>query len=163
MRDVLAIDPGTTHSAYCLYDMDRSEIWESAKVDNFELRQMMLDGRLPYDIAVIEMIACYGMAVGKSVFETCVWIGRYNEILQANAEVKMMFRREVKVNLCNSNKAKDGNVRQALIDRFPATGGGRIPQIGTKAKQGPLYGFAGDMWAALGVAVTFQDQQRGVA
>jgi len=67
------------------------------------------------------------------------------------------------MNLCGVMKAKDGNIRQALIDRFPATGGGKIPQIGTKAKPGPLYGFSRDKWAALAVAVTFQDQQRGAA
>ena len=62
------------------------------------------------------------------------------------------------MHLCNSVRAKDSNVRQALLDRFPATGGGKTPQIGTKSKPGPLYGFSKDMWAALGVALTFANR-----
>lgn len=46
----------------------------------------------------------------------------------------------------------------ALLDLFPRTGGGATPQIGTKAKPGPLYGVSSHAWAALGVAVTAKHQ-----
>lgn len=46
------------------------------------------------------------------------------------------------------------DVRKALLDLFPRTGGGATPQVGTKAKPGPLYGISTHAWAALGVAVT---------
>ena len=58
------------------------------------------------------------------------------------------------MHLCGNNSAKDSNVRQALIDRFPRSGGGKTPQIGTKGDPGPLYGIKKDEWAALGVAIT---------
>jgi hypothetical protein len=96
-----------------------------------------------YDLCACEMIASYGMAVGKEVFETCVWIGRFVEI--AYEPVQLVYRRDVKLHLCHSPRAKDANVRQALIDRLG-------PQ-GTKKNPGPTYGMKSHLWAALAVAV----------
>jgi hypothetical protein len=53
------------------------------------------------------------------------------------------------MHLCNSMRAKDANVRQALIDRFGP--------VGTKKQPGKLYGVATHYWAALGVAVYSAD------
>ena len=97
----------------------------------------------------IEMIASYGMPVGAEVFETCVWIGRF---IQAwGGPFTKIYRREVKSFLCGDSKAKDGNIRQALIDRY-----GGSSAIGNKKSPGPLYGITKDVWAALAVAVTWQ-------
>jgi len=53
-------------------------------------------------------------------------------------------------------RAKDANIRQALIDRY---GPGKDKAIGQKKTPGPLYGFKSHEWAALAVAVTWMDQQ----
>lgn len=77
--------------------------------------------KLTYDIryVAIEMIASYGMPVGASVFDTCVWIGRFKEhCLKLLWEVEFVYRKEEKMILCNSMKAKDSNITQALIDLF---------------------------------------------
>ncbi|MNY62967.1 hypothetical protein D3C86_1998680 [compost metagenome] len=66
----------------------------------------------------------------------------------------------MKLHLCKTPRAKDANVRQALLDMFPRTGGGKTPQIGTKAQPGPLFGVSSHAWAALGVAVTAAHQIR---
>lgn len=144
---ILAIDPGPTESAWVLYDIDTGEVIDHGKQANEDVS--LLRGQ---HYTVIEMIASYGMPVGKDVFETCVWIGRFIE--RSPVLAARLTRGTVKMHLCNSMRAKDGNVRQAIIDRYPATGGGKVPQIGTKAKPGPLYGISGDEWAALGVAIT---------
>jgi len=105
------------------------------------------------DHLAIEMVASYGMPVGASVFETCVWIGRFIQSWAApgaGLTHEFIYRREVKLYLCNNARAKDANVRQALIDIY----GGKEKAIGKKATPGPLYGMAGDCWSALGVAVT---------
>ena len=47
-------------------------------------------------------------------------------------------------------RAKDSNIRQALLDLY---GGDKRKAIGIKAEPGPLYGIKSHMWAALGVAV----------
>ena len=105
---------------------------------------------------VIEQIQSYGMAVGKTVFETVYWSGRFAEAWEGNGgEVYRLPRRDVKLHLCGQAKAKDANIRQALIDRF---GPSKEQAIGKKVTPGPLYGFKSDMWAALAVAVTWADQ-----
>lgn len=145
---ILAIDPGNKQSGWCLFDGER--VHDSGVLDNNEMLARVM---LNQDKALaIEMIASYGMAVGREVFETCVWIGRF---LQAHrAEAQLIYRKDVKLHLCGTTKAKDANIRQAIIDLFPATGGGKTPQIGTKKQPGPLYGISSHAWAALAVALT---------
>ena len=154
---ILGIDPGNVESAFVIYQ--DGEILEKGKVINGELLSkiysLTLNAPQSVEHLAIEMVACYGMAVGKTVFETCVWIGRF---IQAwGKDYTQIYRKDVKMFLCNSVKAKDGNIRQAIIDKFPPTGGGKIPQIGTKKKPGPLFGVHDDIWAALGVAMTFEN------
>ncbi|WP_423197872.1 hypothetical protein DFLDMN_001510 [Cupriavidus sp. H19C3] len=151
-KRILAIDPGTTASGWCL--LDRDIVVTSGVMPNAEVVAMLAVGsKGPYTLA-IEMIASYGMAVGREVFETCVWIGRFVQAWHSPEAVRLVYRRDVKLHLCGSPKAKDANIRQALLDMFPRTGGGKTPQIGTKSQPGPLYGVSSHAWAALGVAVT---------
>jgi hypothetical protein len=56
--------------------------------------------------------------------------------------------------LCGATKAKDSNIRQAIMDRY---GSAREKAIGRKATPGPLYGVSKDIWAAIGVAITFDE------
>lgn len=147
---LLAIDPGPKQSAYVLYGKDG--VAGYGKIDNNVLLKSIRGGDIgDYDKAAIEMIASYGMAVGAEVFETCVWIGRFMEaITDTAAEYDLVYRKDVKMHICGSVKAKDANIRQALIDRFG-------PQ-GTKKNPGPLFGITTDKLAALGVAVTYYDK-----
>lgn len=150
---ILAIDPGPVKSGYVIFNGQR--VIESGHVANEEILDLIYSMDLGEKIA-IEMIASYGMAVGKDVFETCLWIGRF---LQASIEyfktgTELIYRKDVKMKLCGTTKAKDANVRQALIDMFEPIGGGKTPQIGTSKQPGPLYGVSSHAWPALGVAVT---------
>jgi hypothetical protein len=158
---ILAIDPGNVESAFVIYK--DGVILEKGKLENkIIVENILLNNKYrnllsaeKCDHLAIEMVACYGMAVGKTVFDTCVWIGRF---IQAwNNNHTQIYRKDVKMFLCNSVKAKDGNIRQAIIDKFPPTGDGKIPQVGTKKKPGPLFGVHDDIWAALGVAMTFEN------
>ena len=58
--------------------------------------------------------------------------------------------------LCGTPRAKDTNIRQRVIDIFPATGGGKTPQIGTKKEPGPLYGVTSHCISALAVGLTYK-------
>jgi hypothetical protein len=143
---LLAIDPANVESGYCIIDTETFKPLEFGKVDNFYLLKLLSNPN-NYDYIAIEMIGNMGMAVGKSVFETCVWIGRF--IQSSHTEYTYVYRRDEKINLCGSMKAKDGNIRQALIDRFG--------EVGTKNNQGWFYGFKSDIWSAYAVGITYID------
>lgn len=147
---VLAIDPGTTQSGWVVYENGTVE--SSGVDDNDEVRGWLTRWMSTGDYLAIEMIASYGMAVGKEVFETCVWIGRFQEAW-CNQKVSKVYRRDVKLHLCGSVRAKDANIRQALIDKLG-------PQ-GTKKQPGPTYRVKSHAWAALAVAVTFAETMNG--
>ena len=142
---VLAVDPGPTESAWVLWDGKR--LRGHAMHDNGYLLSFPPECGTPDQIA-IEMITSYGMPVGRDVFDTCVWIGRF---YQAWGGAALIPRHDVKMHLCGSPRAKDSNIRQALIDR--------LGKPGTKKQPGATYGIAGDKWQALAVAVTWWDQQ----
>lgn len=147
---ILAIDPGNIESAYCVID---SETYKPVEFNKIENERIALGMRFAdYDLLVIEMIASYGMPVGKEVFDTCVWIGQFKEIAtMKNKKVEYIYRKDEKMNLCNSMKAKDSNIRQALIDRFGV--------VGTKKEPGWFYGFKKDIWQAYAVGVTYLDKE----
>jgi len=71
------------------------------------------------DVLLYERFQSMGMAVGESVMESIMWAGRFSEAGDvAGAEVIGVTRREVKLSLCNNMRAKDANIRQALIDKI---------------------------------------------
>jgi hypothetical protein len=154
---LLAIDPGDTESAYVIIDMASREPVDMGKMPNDQLLDRLGNRRgHPVERAVIEMVASYGMAVGAEVFDTCVWIGRFHEALRVRGRTPDLVKRlAVKTHLCHDSRAKDTNIRQALVDRFaygqPNNG------KGTKAKPGWFHGFHSDVWAAYALAVYAAD------
>lgn len=142
---ILAIDPGPVRSGWVVFGDGRVHSCGVLQNDDLIRKVRACEA----DELAIEMVASYGMPVGREVFETCVWIGRFVEAWPGDS--RFVYRRDVKLELCGTARAKDPNVRAALIDRF---GPGRSVAIGTKQNRGPLYGVTGDAWAALAVAVT---------
>ena len=160
MSLIFAIDPGTSQSGWVLYDGTR--VHDAGVAPNHDVLRWVQAGQ-GADVLAIEMVASYGMPVGADVFRTVVWIGRFLQAWREPEEVRLVVRQDVKLHLCGQPRAKDGNVRQALIDRFPATGGGKTPQIGTSKQPGPLHGVSSHAWSALAVAVTARHQLGGGA
>jgi len=147
---VLALDPGTHESAYVHWsDADGGRIMAAGILPNDEMLATVMLG-VEADTIGIEMVACYGMAVGKEVFETCVWIGRFVE--RCTQTPQLIYRRDVKLHHCNSAKAKDANIRQALIDKYGAPG--------TKKQPGVTYGLKSHLWAAFAIATFLTETQR---
>jgi hypothetical protein len=147
---ILAIDPGNVESAYVVLDENLKPV-EFGKWSNHTLILQIQELINKYKLrhVAIEMIASYGMAVGVTVFDTCVWVGRFAQEASNYSEVTYIYRKDEKMNLCHSMKAKDGNIRQSLIDRFGV--------VGTKKNPGWFYGVSKDVWAAVAVGVTYHD------
>lgn len=152
---VLALDPGPDRTAYVLFDARDSHVCECGHVDNADILSMIFWGKSDVPVAC-ETIQSYGMAVGESTFETAFWIGRYWQMaVSVERPFHRVKRSDVKLHLCHSSRAKDANVRQALLDMFSGPGG--RPAVGTKKSPGPLYGVSGHAWSALAVAVAWSD------
>lgn len=146
MTSILAIDPGSAQSAWLRFDGERPQGFGITVND--VLVRALRSGGLP-DVVVIEKVESYGMAVGAEVFDTVLWAGRFAEAAH-RVPVVMLPRRAVKLALCGDSRARDANIRQALIDRF-----GGSAAVGRKANPGPLYGVSRDVWSALAIAVTY--------
>ncbi|NOV25911.1 hypothetical protein E5S69_20630 [Cupriavidus necator] len=152
MTTILSIDPGTEESGWCLYHPERGVVMGSGvKPNDIMLEEIRF---MPASELAIEMVASYGMPVGREVFETVRWIGRFQQIWRRPDEVRLVYRKDVKLHLCSSPRAKDANIRVALLDMF----GGKEAAVGKKASPGPLYGVKSHAWAALAVAVTAAHQ-----
>jgi hypothetical protein len=139
-RITIGIDPGPRESAIVVWD--GVAVLSARDVPN---------SAVPHALAGVsaaiacEWVECFGMAVGREVFETVFAVGTFS----AAATLRLIPRRDVKLHLCASLRAKDANIRQALIDRFGI--------VGTKKNPGPLFGISQHRWAALAVAVTAHD------
>jgi hypothetical protein len=146
---ILAVDPGTVESGWCV--LHEGRVHNSGVARNIDL---LCDIKVsPHATLAIEMVASYGMPVGREVFETVRWIGRFQQAWRDPEAVRLVYRRDVKLHLCGSMKAKDANVWQALKDR--------LGEVGTKKNPGPLFGVSSHARSALAVAVTVYDQIKG--
>ena len=147
---VLAVDPGHEQSAFALMQRENPpRILSHGLMDNDALLQLLSTHSFDGITLALEQIQGMGMAVGREVFETCVWSGRFIQVWTPAQYVRIP-RRWVKQHLCGQDRAKDQNVRQAILDRF---GGARAR--GVKASPGPLYGVKADVWAAVAVGLTY--------
>lgn len=189
---IIAIDPGTTQSGWVHFDTATGDVLDSGVMKNLDLLGA-IEQFWYCDALVYEQIAAQGMAVGFETFETVHWMGAfchafnrarhfeaYNPI--ASEYVHPVKRHEVKIALCGSAKAKDANIRQAIIDLYggsealkrPATckackGGGSVVKRGKLVEPicaacagkgtlagGRLGGVSSHAWSALAVALTWQ-------
>lgn len=156
---IIAIDPGNVDSAFVVVDEKTYKLISFGKYTNEIVRSMLAAYAPDSRKTVIEMVASYGMPVGKEVFDTCVWIGRFTECaVRCGSPVTYIPRLDEKMHLCHDSRASDANIRRALIDRFAEHDlkNGK----GTKKNPDYFHGFSRDIWAAFAVAVTYIDRMK---
>lgn len=156
---LMAVDPGSTKSAYTITRRDSSRPLMFDKIPNEELLAVLptLAVEFPCFEAAIEQIQSYNMVVAHAVFETAYWSGRIEQaLLDQGHTVTLHPRKDVKLHLCGKVGASDKQVVQALVNRF-APGQANFGK-GTKAAPGWFYGFHADVWQAQALAVTVNDR-----
>lgn len=147
------IDPGPDTSGVVWFDPERSAVIRALpEMPNVDLLDALYHSH--GSLVVCEWFESMGMAVGSDVFRTIRWIGRFEEArLSSDLAFETITRRQVKLALCGNMRAKDDNVRTAILDRF----GGAKAAKGTKANPGPLRGISQHSWSALAVGLTWLD------
>lgn len=151
---IIGIDPGPLESSLVVLEDMRVETgWHPFTMPNADMLSQLIGlSEVKERFLAIEMIQHMGMPAGAELFETCVWIGRFMERFGPE-RTALIPRGKVKNHICGSSRAKDANIRQALIDR--------LGPRGTKENPGPTYGIKGHEWQALAVAVTYADLHAG--
>lgn len=170
-RSILAIDPGTTQSAYAMIRQDYSII-SAAKVENDDVLRLVQIG--DYDEMVIECMEARHVqngVIGAETYDTCYWIGRYMQAaIDRGKPVHRVYRSEERKRLVPTKKNRlpphpasvgqtaDSQIRATLIRRFAKhdfkNGKGKATCKDT------FYGFAKDMWSAYAVGVVFLDRRQ---
>jgi hypothetical protein len=177
-----AIDPGSFESGWLRFSLNPQalhgfDILEFGKELNSQLRKRVC--AVPKDqrgTLVIEMLRAQGMPEKNETFLAAFEAGRFAQLW--GSQWTFVFRGDAKMAICGSMRAKDTNIRAALIDLWggeaEAIGGKKCPRChgkkvtgkkqllckacdgsGWLVPAGPLYGMAADTWAALAVAVTW--------
>ena len=156
---IFAVDPADKLSGWCLLmgsTYRPIRFGKSSNADMFDTVRTLPPGL--HTVVVIEMVASYGMPVGREVFETCVTIGRIEQLCDSlGMDHARIYRQEEKLTICHSPKANDATIKQALVDRFAS--GERNYGKGTKKNPGWFYGFHADVWSAYAVGVTYLDKR----
>lgn len=188
-RYVVAVDPGSYRTAWIVYDRATpSRPVAHYGLENNEAVRLRLRTRADQRVGevdfhgikqdgvlAIEAFASMGMSVGAEVFLACEWVGRFIEAWDSTHQ--KVYRRDVKIALCGSSRAKDANIRTVLIDKFggldvamgrpkkcaACRGKGHLSRhiencpscrgCGKQGAYGPLHGLHADLWQALAVAV----------
>lgn len=156
MSRVLSLDPGNEHTGFVLADSETRRPLEFDKIPNRELADMMLNGTLKFDEFVTERMESMGTLIGRTVLESCEWVGRFSQIAESlGLEVNYVYRHEEKIHICGDSRAKDANIRRALIDRFAKTANGK----GTKKEPDFFFQFRSDIWSAYAILTCYLDRK----
>lgn len=149
---ILALDPGSEVTGLVELvaglNIDHCDVIDNESL----LERLTIDDS---DVLVTEYMEPQGMPMSKQSMRTLWWIGRFRERWGHRGYYQEVTRRQVKLHICGSMRAKDANIRAVLLDMYPPAGGGKTPQVGTKSQPGPLYGMRSHCWPALAVGITY--------
>jgi hypothetical protein len=155
---IFAVDPGEKQSAWVMLD-DAGAIESHGKESNRAvMRLVRYEAEKPLATTFAgEFPQARGMPASNQLFTTILWLGRFvqrwEEYEGSGIDPLLINRADVKLHHCGSARAKDSNIRAAIIDRY----GGKDSAIGRKKTPGPLYGIKADEWQALAIALMVAD------
>ena len=156
---IFAVDPGSEKSGWVTFNTDTHEVSDFGTTENGKLEGFIdCGGYSDCDIFAYEMIGHYGkgMPAGKSVFETCIWIGHFEKAWNNKCTTYRILNNQIRVALCGTVRAKEKNIHLAAKETFEPYGGGKDPYKGIKSQPGPLFGMTGHEFSALAVALAWE-------
>ncbi len=159
---IVAIDPGTTRSAFVMLDRQgNATVYDTLPNEDvtYAITQawVVKPDLDPPRVIAIEKMARMGAMVGASTFETARWIGRFEAELEYRfqpfdfdmPEIRFVPRTSVKMWFLGTPKGKDSQVTRAVAANLGST---PTELKGVKKHKGPLFGIKGHEWQALAVA-----------
>lgn len=161
---IIGIDPGPEISGAVWLYRDSVVAWP--EIPNLDLYRRLRDinyAELP--ILAIEDFRLYDVR-GDSCLKTIKWIGRFGLAGEENGwQIREIPRATIRSELCGRIRGiGDAQVAAAVRDwakeKWDLPSSDRKDVVGTKRRQGPLYGVKKHAWAALAVAVVAKLRER---
>ena len=166
-KNFMSIDAGSVESAYMVFNAGKIvkavqvkhglgapfTIAGFGKVENSLIHQIIkeLAQEGVIDTVVFEFPYPRGMPTSYDEFLMVEWVGRLRRTAElAGLKVCKVWRHREKSCVCGNGRATDSNIRTALIDIYGAPG--------TKKSPGNTFGITADVWQALAVAHTFNEE-----
>ena len=150
---VLAIDPGALESAFVMYDGERPLF---NKLNNEQTLRIIRKTKA--DLVLIENLSSYGKPVGRDVFETLIWIGRFVQLCEEKElKYELILRTSIKAWHVGTTAAKDSNVKFSLVEKYAKFDF----KHGKGKKDNPdfFYGFKADIWQAFAIAAYYFEKE----
>lgn len=141
---ILAIDPGTHESGFCLYDVLQGKVISCGVMLNDDMLKIVRDDRS--DMLAIEGFKARGNVIDNNCVQTIRWEGRFQQAWGCPEDVHLVSRAAVKKFLGLPGSANDAKVNARLREI--------VGEKGTKMNPGPTYAVSSHAWPALGVALT---------
>ena len=159
----LCFDPGTFKTGWVIFDPHAETVLDAGwdkNDDAIEVTECMGF----HDRIIMETFAAQGMPLGSSSLETVRFEGMLIERAAASRQIVVdrITRREIKLTLCGTSRAKDQNVRAALVDLYASDWVSIGNGLGVKSNPSPLAklrackGAAAHTFAALAVATAWR-------
>lgn len=154
---ILAIDPGTTQSAFVAWDTEtmdftgsyRMGLWDNEKLKE-EINKIICDATNDiYShtfLVAIEMIQSYGLPLGRSSILTILFIGQLIEKMKGYGDWKLYGRPTIKGWIGGKT---DAQIRASLRERY-----------GEAKKGEKLAGVKKDIWSALALATALTENPK---
>lgn len=140
---IIAIDPGEKQSAWLCWDTETHDLGDKGIDENERLECEILPIIVDHSECVcIEFPQSYGMNVGKSIMNTCRWVGRFEAVCR-DTPVRLYGRPTIKAQIGGRT---DAEIRASLRMRY-----------GEAKKGEKLEGIKKDLWAALALAVAVSE------
>lgn len=156
---VLGIDPGPEHCGVAVYNTEARRVLRAAQgVTVPEAGNLAGSYAVGGGLVAIERVQSYGLA-RASLLRTSESVGWLHcRVVRAGGVALLLYRRDVLRVLDVSGKGNRYSLERRLIEMH---GGSRSAAVGKKKAPGPLYGVAGNAWAALAVAVAAAEEWQG--